>query len=105
MEAEAAQRAAGAASVNLGVARPIVVRDASAMQLQVSRSVGDAHRPTFGSPTVHYEAVIPDLDAEDPRPVGHLLCNRHDPTQILRRIPIIRRGRPGAELCRPEFDA
>jgi hypothetical protein len=75
MEAEAVQWATAPASNNLGVFRSNVIRNAPAMLL------GSAQRPTVGGSPPDDEAVIPDLDADEPRPVGHLLCNRHDPTQ------------------------
>jgi hypothetical protein len=37
--------------------------------------------PLLGSRPTDNELVIPDLDANDPCTVGHLLRDRHDPTQ------------------------
>src|SRR3954469_23535641 len=58
--------------------------------------------PLLGSRPTDNELVTPDLDADDPSTVRHLLCDRHDPAQDkldLRLLDLRLFARRAARTC------
>src|SRR5690242_13735429 len=74
-------RVSAPAASPTAVARSDVVRDEQAHVLTIAPSW------SLGGCPPDYQAVIPKLDADEPRTVGHLLRDRHDPPQSESRYP------------------